>query len=70
MDPVSLTGLAIGVASIGLQVYTSCIQGMSLHYHYYTRPRLRLQARGMAQMHPSAMPSSHARVSIINYCLS
>lgn len=27
MDPVSLAGLAIGVASIGLQVYTSCIQG-------------------------------------------
>ncbi|KAL3953727.1 hypothetical protein ACCO45_011683 [Purpureocillium lilacinum] len=27
MDPVSLTGLAIGVASLGLQVYTGCIQG-------------------------------------------
>ncbi|KAH6890534.1 prion-inhibition and propagation-domain-containing protein [Thelonectria olida] len=30
MDPVSLAGLAIGVASIGLQVYTSCIQGIQL----------------------------------------
>ncbi|KAH6984856.1 prion-inhibition and propagation-domain-containing protein [Ilyonectria sp. MPI-CAGE-AT-0026] len=30
MDPVSLTGLAIGVASISLQVYTSCIQGIQL----------------------------------------
>jgi hypothetical protein len=27
MDPVSAAGLAIGVASIGLQVYTGCIQG-------------------------------------------
>ncbi|KAI5459842.1 prion-inhibition and propagation-domain-containing protein [Mariannaea sp. PMI_226] len=30
MDPVSLTGLAIGVASIGLQVYTTCIQGIQM----------------------------------------
>ncbi|KAK4149734.1 prion-inhibition and propagation-domain-containing protein [Chaetomidium leptoderma] len=30
MDPVSLAGLAIGVASIGLQVYTSCTQGIQL----------------------------------------
>jgi hypothetical protein len=30
MDPVSLAGLAIGVASIGLQVYTSCVQGIQL----------------------------------------
>lgn len=28
MDPVSLAGLALGVASLGLQVYTGCIQGM------------------------------------------
>ncbi|GAB1320199.1 hypothetical protein MFIFM68171_10409 [Madurella fahalii] len=30
MDPVSVAGLAIGVASIGLQVYTGCIQGIQL----------------------------------------
>ncbi|KAL2167513.1 hypothetical protein VTG60DRAFT_1165 [Thermothelomyces hinnuleus] len=30
MDPVSIAGLAIGVASIGLQVYTSCVQGIQL----------------------------------------
>ena len=30
MDPVSMAGLAIGVASIGLQVYTGCIQGIQL----------------------------------------
>ncbi|KAK0621460.1 prion-inhibition and propagation-domain-containing protein [Bombardia bombarda] len=30
MDPISAAGLAIGVASIGLQVYTSCIQGIQL----------------------------------------
>jgi len=30
MDPVSAAGLAIGVASIGLQVYTSCVQGIQL----------------------------------------
>ncbi|TDZ71900.1 hypothetical protein CTRI78_v001798 [Colletotrichum trifolii] len=30
MDPVSAAGLAIGVASIGLQVYTGCIQGIQL----------------------------------------
>ncbi|KAM0254330.1 hypothetical protein ACHAQJ_006916 [Trichoderma viride] len=30
MDPVSLAGLALGVASLGLQVYTGCIQGMFL----------------------------------------
>lgn len=30
MDPVSIAGLAIGVASIGLQVYTGCIQGIQL----------------------------------------
>ncbi|KAK3357601.1 prion-inhibition and propagation-domain-containing protein [Lasiosphaeria hispida] len=30
MDPVSAAGLAVGVASIGLQVYTSCIQGIQL----------------------------------------
>jgi hypothetical protein len=29
MDPVSAAGLALGVASLGLQVYTGCIQGMS-----------------------------------------
>ncbi|KAL6871981.1 prion-inhibition and propagation domain-containing protein [Trichoderma novae-zelandiae] len=30
MDPVSLAGLALGVASLGLQVYTGCIQGIQL----------------------------------------
>ncbi|KAM7202140.1 Prion-inhibition and propagation domain containing protein [Naviculisporaceae sp. PSN 640] len=30
MDPVSAAGLAVGVASIGLQVYTGCIQGIQL----------------------------------------
>ncbi|KAJ4858327.1 prion-inhibition and propagation domain-containing protein [Trichoderma breve] len=30
MDPVSLAGLALGVASLGMQVYTSCIQGIQL----------------------------------------
>jgi len=30
MDPVSAAGLALGVASIGLQVYTGCIQGIQL----------------------------------------
>lgn len=30
MDPISAAGLAIGVASIGLQVYTSCVQGIQL----------------------------------------
>ncbi|KAL2148096.1 hypothetical protein VTH82DRAFT_2396 [Thermothelomyces myriococcoides] len=30
MDPVSIAGLAIGVASIGLQMYTSCVQGIQL----------------------------------------
>jgi hypothetical protein len=30
MDPVSVAGLAIGVASIGLQVYQGCIQGIQL----------------------------------------
>lgn len=30
MDPVSIAGLAIGVASIGLQIYTGCIQGIQL----------------------------------------
>lgn len=30
MDPVSLAGLALGVASISLQVYTGCIQGTSV----------------------------------------
>ncbi len=30
MDPVSAAGLALGVASIGLQVYTACIQGIQL----------------------------------------
>ncbi|KAL6786760.1 hypothetical protein J3E68DRAFT_419197 [Trichoderma sp. SZMC 28012] len=30
MDPVSLAGLALGVASLGMQVYTGCIQGMCL----------------------------------------
>jgi hypothetical protein len=29
MDPLSVAGLAIGVASIGLQVYTGCIQGVA-----------------------------------------
>ncbi|KAI0128673.1 prion-inhibition and propagation-domain-containing protein [Xylariales sp. AK1849] len=30
MDPVTAAGLAISVASIGLQVYTGCIQGIQL----------------------------------------
>lgn len=30
MDPVSLAGLAIGVASIGLQVYTGAVQGIQM----------------------------------------
>ncbi|KAL7921078.1 prion-inhibition and propagation domain-containing protein [Trichoderma austrokoningii] len=30
MDPVSAAGLALGVASLGLQVYTGCIQGIQL----------------------------------------
>ncbi|KOS19452.1 hypothetical protein ESCO_001252 [Escovopsis weberi] len=30
MDPVSLAGLALGVASLSLQVYTGCIQGIQL----------------------------------------
>ncbi|KAK4232044.1 prion-inhibition and propagation-domain-containing protein [Podospora fimiseda] len=30
MDPVSIAGLAISVASISLQVYSSCIQGIQL----------------------------------------
>ncbi|KAL2270353.1 hypothetical protein VTJ83DRAFT_2537 [Remersonia thermophila] len=30
MDPVSIAGLAISVASIGLQVYQSCVQGIQL----------------------------------------
>ncbi|KAK2589979.1 hypothetical protein QQS21_012344 [Conoideocrella luteorostrata] len=30
MDPVSVAGLALGVASLGLQVYTGCIQGIQL----------------------------------------
>ncbi|KAK3938486.1 prion-inhibition and propagation-domain-containing protein [Diplogelasinospora grovesii] len=30
MDPVTAAGLALGVASIGLQVYTGCIQGIQL----------------------------------------
>ncbi|WQF75633.1 Putative protein kinase domain, prion-inhibition and propagation, HeLo [Colletotrichum destructivum] len=30
MDPISAAGLAIGVASIGLQVYTGCVQGIQL----------------------------------------
>ncbi|KAL2260212.1 hypothetical protein VTK26DRAFT_5862 [Humicola hyalothermophila] len=30
MDPVSIAGLALGVASIGLQIYTGCIQGIQL----------------------------------------
>ncbi|QPC78927.1 hypothetical protein HYE68_009679 [Fusarium pseudograminearum] len=30
MDPISLAGLALGVASISLQVYTGCIQGIQL----------------------------------------
>ncbi|WDK15556.1 hypothetical protein CGRA01v4_06837 [Colletotrichum graminicola] len=30
MDPVSAAGLAISVASIGLQVYTGCVQGIQL----------------------------------------
>ncbi|EGS20518.1 uncharacterized protein CTHT_0023500 [Thermochaetoides thermophila DSM 1495] len=30
MDPLSVAGLAIGVASIGLQVYTHCVQGIQL----------------------------------------
>ncbi|QPH12770.1 hypothetical protein C2857_005062 [Epichloe festucae Fl1] len=30
MDPISVAGLALGVASLGLQVYTGCIQGIQL----------------------------------------
>lgn len=30
MDPLSVAGLAIGVASFGLQVYTGCVQGIQL----------------------------------------
>ncbi|KAB5557952.1 prion-inhibition and propagation-domain-containing protein [Coniochaeta sp. 2T2.1] len=30
MDPVSAAGLALGVASVGLQIYTGCIQGIQL----------------------------------------
>lgn len=30
MDPVSLAGLALGVALLSLQVYTGCIQGIQL----------------------------------------
>ncbi|KAK0646651.1 prion-inhibition and propagation-domain-containing protein [Cercophora newfieldiana] len=30
MDPVSIAGLALGVASISLQVYTGCVQGIQL----------------------------------------
>lgn len=30
MDPVSAAGLALGVAGIGLQIYTGCIQGIQL----------------------------------------
>ncbi|KAJ9133115.1 Serine threonine protein kinase [Coniochaeta hoffmannii] len=30
MDPVSAAGLALGVASISLQIYTGCIQGIQL----------------------------------------
>ncbi|KAI1861723.1 uncharacterized protein JN550_010663 [Neoarthrinium moseri] len=30
MDPVSAAGLAVGVASIGFQVYTGCVQGIQL----------------------------------------
>ncbi|PHH78031.1 hypothetical protein CDD83_4053 [Cordyceps sp. RAO-2017] len=30
MDPISVSGLALGVASLGLQVYTGCIQGIQL----------------------------------------
>ncbi|KAL6903075.1 prion-inhibition and propagation domain-containing protein [Trichoderma evansii] len=30
MDPVSAAGLALGVASLGLQVYTGCIQGIQM----------------------------------------
>ncbi|RDA91918.1 hypothetical protein CP533_1288 [Ophiocordyceps camponoti-saundersi (nom. inval.)] len=31
MDPISVGGLALGVASLGLQVYTGCIQGTYLN---------------------------------------
>jgi hypothetical protein len=34
MDPVSLAGLAIGVASVGIQVYSGCVQGMLLCFRY------------------------------------
>ncbi|KAI9167509.1 ABC transporter G family member [Paramyrothecium foliicola] len=30
MDPLSVAGLAVGVASIGLQVFTGCMQGIQL----------------------------------------
>ncbi|KAF6845439.1 hypothetical protein CMUS01_00014 [Colletotrichum musicola] len=30
MDPVTAAGLAVGVASIGLQVYTGCVQGIQM----------------------------------------
>ncbi|ODA80431.1 hypothetical protein RJ55_03389 [Drechmeria coniospora] len=32
MDPISIAGLSLGVASLGLQVYTGCIQGKSVSF--------------------------------------
>ncbi|KAF7554655.1 hypothetical protein G7046_g6763 [Stylonectria norvegica] len=48
MDPVSLAGLALGVASIGLQVYTGCIQLLVTALGYedeckYLNLRLRME---------------------------
>ncbi|KAH6604311.1 hypothetical protein Trco_007757 [Trichoderma cornu-damae] len=48
MDPVSLAGLALGVASLGLQVYTGCIQLLVTALGYqddckYLNLRLRLE---------------------------
>ncbi|KAL7962763.1 prion-inhibition and propagation domain-containing protein [Trichoderma compactum] len=48
MDPVSLAGLALGVASLGLQVYTGCIQLLVTAPGYeddckYLNLRLRLE---------------------------
>ncbi|KAH8195751.1 hypothetical protein TruAng_010079 [Truncatella angustata] len=44
MDPVSAAGLAIGVASIGLQVYTGCVQAKNFPEEYkYLNLRLRME---------------------------
>ncbi|PHH66044.1 hypothetical protein CDD81_569 [Ophiocordyceps australis] len=51
MDPISVGGLVIGVASLGLQVYTGCIQAIQLlvtalgyeQEHRYLNLRLRME---------------------------